>query len=53
VFGFVPHGGTVTLYPQNEQVRLFGVLHVNADRESPDSKLEMLYTLDVERVEPL
>jgi hypothetical protein len=53
VFCTVPHGGTTRLYPQNEEIRIYGTLHANADRESPGDRLEMLYTLDVERVEPL
>ena len=52
VFGSVPHGGTVDLYPQNEEIRVFGVLHVKPDK-NPAGKVETLYTMDVERAEPL
>jgi len=36
-----------------DEVRIFGTLHVKPDRESDTGKVVSIYTLDLDRIEPL
>jgi hypothetical protein len=51
VFAVVPHNGLIDYLP--DEVRIIGTLHVKPEKDSEVSKINKLYTMDVERVEPL
>ena len=51
VFAYVPHNGTVDYLP--DEVRAIGTLHVILNKDRETGKIETVYTLDVERTEPL
>jgi hypothetical protein len=50
VFARVPNNQTIEY--TGEEIRIIGVLHVSADKDEV-GKIEKVYTMDVERAEPL
>jgi hypothetical protein len=51
VFAFVPHGGTVDYLP--DEIRAIGKLHVVLNKDHDTGKIVTVYTMDVEKTEPL
>lgn len=50
VFATVPENRTI--YYSDEEIRIIGILHVSAEKDEV-GKIEQVYSIDVERAEPL
>jgi len=53
VFAHVPDSAPPAPNDSYDMMRLVGILHVNAEKDPQTGKVNKLYTLDVEKVEPL